>query len=103
MNLIGKTPVTTTQSIIERNQSFFLRIEVRETSSIRVYPKIPVYIFMDMEGRTGTFRITVFNKNLFTGHHSGRGIKMGYNTRFFLLEPHFRRTVYISRKDWFCG
>lgn len=60
MNLIGEAPVTATQSVIERNQPFFLRIEVRETSSVRVYPKIPVYIFMDMEGRTGTFGITMF-------------------------------------------
>ena len=103
MNLIGKTPVTATQSVIERNQAFFLRIEVRETSSVRMYPKITVYVFMDMKSRTGTFGIAVFDRNLLAGHHSGRGIKMSYNTRFFLFEPHFRRTVYISRKDRLCG
>ena len=99
MNLIGETPVVTAQFIIERNQTPFLPVEERETATVWMHPKETVHVLKNVESRTRTFGITVFNQNLFTGDYSCCRVEMSHDTRFFLFKPDFRRTVYVGRKN----
>ena len=63
-------------------------IEIGESSAIRMYPYMPVYIFMDMKSGTRTIGVTIFHPHLLTPYHAGGRIKMNDNSRLFLFEPY---------------
>ena len=87
MYLVRKAPVVTAQIIIKRNETVPLTIKIGESAAIRMYPYMPVDIFMDMESGTRTISITIFHPHLLTLYHTGGRIKMNDDSRLFLFEP----------------
>ena len=88
MYLVRKAPVVTAQIIIKRNETVPVTIKIGESSAIRMYPYMPVYIFMDMKSGTRTICVTLFHPHLLTPYHAGGRIKMNDNSRLFLFEPY---------------